>query len=358
MDILVIALVFIALAAVQAALLGRFGLRGFSYERRFGRRDAWAGDTVPFLEIIRNRGLFFLPWVRVETRVPPSFAFHTREAVEIRAENYHKSVFTLMPFSQITRRHQVCLRRRGHFVLQQASITAGDMLGLRGMVRDIEAPADIFVYPALLDENALDRFFSRPQGDMSVRRWIQPDPFLVNGIRPYRDGDPERDIHWAATARAGSLQVKTHDYTADPRLMVLINAQKSENQWGDLMDYEQETIEYAVSLAASLCLRALRHGAEAGFAANMPLDEAETAACLPPRRGRGREEELLRAFACLRVKRVCRFPTFLEQLPPMPGVDFVILSCYDSPEIRLNMERLRRAGSSAALHLLTEARHG
>ena len=357
MEILVIALVFGALAIAQSALLGRLGLRGFSYERRFERRDAWVGDTVGFIEIIRNRGPWLLPWVRVETRVPPSFGFSTREAVEIRGENYHKSVFTLLPFSQVTRRHRVTLHQRGHYALQLASVTAGDLLGMRNVGADVEAPAELFVYPALLDRDALSRFFSRAQGDVSVRRWIQPDPFLVSGIRGYRPGDPEHDIHWAATARTGELQVKTHDYTASPRLMVLINGQKTENQWGDLMDYEQEAIERAISLAATLCLTALRQGVEAGFGANLPLDEEEESAWLPPLRDRGRQEELLRAFARLRVRRVCRFPTFLEQLPPLRCADYLLLSCYDSEEIRQRMAALRRAGCTAELILLPEVSH-
>ena len=357
MEIIVIALVFGALAIAQSALLGRLGLRGFSYERRFERRDAWVGDSVGFIEVIRNRGPFLLPWVRVETRVPPSFGFRTREAVDIRGENYHKSVFTLLPFSQVTRRHRVTLHQRGHYALQMASVTAGDLLGMRSVGVDMEAPAEIFVYPELLDRDALGRYFSRAQGGVSVRRWIQPDPFLVNGIRGYRPGDPEHDIHWAATARTGELQVKTHDYTADPRLMVLINGQKTENQWGDLMDYEQEAIERAISLAATLCLTALRQGVEAGFGANLPLDEGEESAYLPPLRGRGREEELLRAFARLRVRRVRRFPTFLEQLPPLPGADYIILSCYDSEEIRQRMAALCRAGCTAELILLPEVPH-
>jgi RNA polymerase sigma factor RpoD-like protein len=136
-------------------------------------------------------------------------------------------------------------------------------MGMRTLLRDVEAPAEIYAWPKLFADLQNTLPSSRSQGDLSVRRWIQPDPFLVNGIRAYRTGDPERDIHWAATARVGALQVKTHDFTADPRLMVLINGQKSESQWGDLMDYEQEPIEYAISLAATLCLDALRRGQEA-----------------------------------------------------------------------------------------------
>lgn len=354
MDLLVILLVFLGLGFAQAWVVARFGLRGFSYRRSFSRSDVEAGGRVEFVEVIGNRSPLFLPWVRVEARMPLSFAFHTKEDVEIRGDRYHKSVFTLMPFSQVTRRHRIVPGQRGHYLLTQVSVTAGDLLGLRLISRDADAPAELFVYPALPAEEELPLPAARPQGDVSVNRWILPDPFLVNGIRGYRPGDPVRDIHWPATARTGELQVKTHDHTADPRLMVLINAQKTEDQWGDLMEYEQGAIERAISLAAGLCLRTLSQGGEAGFAANIPLDEEEEAACFPPAREAGRQTALLRALASLRIRRVFSFPTFLEQLPPLSGVDFVILSCYDSPAIRRQMEAMARLGNSVTLHILSE----
>ena len=175
-----------------------------------------------------------------------------------------------------------------------------------------------------------------------------------------RGGSDTTAVALAVALKADLWQIYTDVdgiYTADPRLMVLINGQKTENQWGDLMEYEQEAIERAISLAATMCLQALRQGVEAGFGANMPLDEGEESAWLPPLPGRGREKELLRAFACLRVKRVRRFPTFLEQLPPLRGVDYIILSCYDSEEIRQRMAALRRMGCNAELVLLPEVPH-
>lgn len=355
MELLLFALIFLLLALAQSFLMRHFGLRRFSYGRKFSRLTAYAGDTLEFVEVIRNRGFLFLPWVRLETRIPVSFEFRTREEVDVRGNNYLKSVFTLMPFSQVTRRHRVKTKQRGHFVLESASLTAGDLLGMQPVEREIEARAEIFVYPALFRE--VDWLFpaSRAQGDASVPRWIQPDPFLINGIRGYRPGDPQRDIHWAATARTGELQVKTHDFTVDSRLMVLINVQKTEKQWGDLMDYETARIEYAISLAASLCVQALSRGQDAGFAANMPLDEGEECACLLPERGAGREDVLLRAFARLRIRRVLTFPTFLESLPRMPDTDIVILSCYDSETIQTRMQWMRSPGGSVTLHLLPEA---
>ena len=209
-------------------------------------------------------------------------------------------------------------------MLTQTSMTASDLFGMNRIDRDLEAPAELFVYPALLDASAADLPSSRAQGEVSVMRWIQPDPFLINGIRAYRAGDAERDVHWAATARTGELQVKTHDFTADPRLMVIINAQKGEDQWSDLMDYEQPQIEYAISLAATMCMNALEQGTEAGFAANMPLEEGGDCAVLLPARGAGRREEIMRAMACLLIRRIRSFPTFLEQLDQLHGMDILI----------------------------------
>lgn len=357
MELLLIALVFLALAAAQGLLISRWGLRGFSYRRFFSKAAAFPGDTVEYVEVIRNRGPLFLPWVRLETRIPQSFEFRTREEVDIRGNNYHKSVFTLSPFSQVTRRHRVILHKRGHFLLPLAALTAGDLLGLRLTSREIKAPAEIFVYPRLLSDAELPLPAALEQGDVPVSRWIQPDPFLISGIRDYLPGDPERDIHWAATARMGTLQVKIHDFTSVPRLLVLINVQRSEEQWGELAEEEKENVEYALSLAATLCAQALAAGKEAGFGANMPLDEEEKCAFFPPEGGGGQEEILLTAFARLRIKFLLSFPTFLEQLPALSGADILILSRYDSPAIRRQMERLGHLGNSVTLRLLEGGRY-
>ena len=357
MELLLILAVFGLLALVQSLLTGWLGLRGFSYERSFSRRQVMPGETVSFVEVIRNRSPLLLPWVRLETRIPPSFLFRTREEVDVQGRHYLKSVFSLMPFSQITRRHQVTLKKRGHYQLFQAAMTGGDLLGLRPIARDIDAPTEIFVCPALLDEEEIPALPTDPQGEVSVSRWIQPDPFLVSGIRGYQAGDPERDIHWAATARTGELQVKVHDYTTAPGLLVLLNGQRWEKQWDGLMEDEQGPIEYGISLAATLCLQALAQGKEAGFAANMPMDEETDCTVLLPHGGAGSAEDLLRQMACLRVRCVRSFPTFLEELPPVSGQDILVISCYSDEAIETQVERLRAMGNTVSLHLLKEADH-
>ena len=350
MSSLVLVLGFLALLYVQCVLVARFAFKGFHYERRFSQKTATAGDTITFTEVIRNRKPLFLPWLRIESNISPYLQFKSEEELDIRFDRYHKSVFTLPAFSQVTRKHPVKLHHRGHFVLKNVTVTCGDLMGIEQTEREWEAPAELHVYPKLLPE---DPFFTsqRYQGDESVRRFIIDDPFLVNGIRAYRAGDPVRDIHWAATARMNELQVKTHDFTADPKLMVVLNCQNREDQWGELMDYEKEQIEHGISILATICMKALKMGTQAGFCANMPMEGSDACAFVQPVGGAGAEDMLLSAMSLLQVQRAKRFPLFLESLN-LTGMDVIILSCYDSEEIQAHIRALRRAGNQVQLMLL------
>ena len=69
------------------------------------------------------------------------------------------------------------------------------------------------------------------QGDITVRRWINEDPFYPAGVREYRPGDEMRRINWKAVARTGDLQVNQFDYTADRKLYLLVSMWKSRKRW-------------------------------------------------------------------------------------------------------------------------------
>lgn len=136
-------------------------------------------------------------------------------------------------------------------------------------VQDVSSEqAKLFVYPSLLGEDELPDEALRWQGDVSVRRWIFPDPILINGIRGYQIGDSRKDIHWRASARTGSLQVKTHDYTVFPRLMMVFNIDPEDNFWGVLSETQQEEMEYGIRTVATLCNWAIVNNMEVGLYSN------------------------------------------------------------------------------------------
>lgn len=354
MNVWILVLALFALSGIQRYVVMRFGLRGLRYDRRLSKKAAFQGETVELIETLRNPRPLFIPWLRVESRISPFLRFGRQENLDITGDQFHKSVFTLMPFQQVRRRHQVRLLRRGEYDVGTVALTVGDLVSESTAFQDMRFDARITVYPALLSREEMPDFLpmARNQGDMIVPRQHQADPFLVCGIRPYQAGDAPRDIHWSATARTGQMQVKVHDYTADTKLLVILNGQIRPDQWGDLMDYEQDVIEYGISLAATLMLHVLHSGAAAGFASNMPIGDQAGCAFLPPAAGQGRDESVLDALARLKIRQERSFLSCLDEMTYVRDCDILILSTYDNDELREKMRMLMGRNRSVKLHLL------
>lgn len=353
MSVLVLLLVLFALYCIFGVLLTRFGLKGLECSRRFSRAAVFAGEDGELVEVVRNDRPMLVPWLRMESSISPYIRLGRQENLNVSEARHYTSLFTLMPYQQVRRRHQVKFLHRGEYDLGNATLTVGDVLGLFQANREQSMHVPVLVFPRLLEDDELPQPLSLLLGEINARRQLLMDPFLVRGIRDYHPGDSVRDIHWPASARMGETQVRQFDYTTHTKLMVILNVQRTDDQWGStLMEYEEEEIEYGISVAATLCVRALRSGLTAGFAANMPVGEEKDSTVLLPGGDPAREEELLTTFARLSVLRTVSFPYFLKTLTSVTDMDVVILSCYDSEEIQLGMESLRRRNNRVALHLL------
>ena len=353
MNALVFVVLLLALYVLQAVLLRYVGLRHLTCSRTFSKPAYFEGEEGELIEVVRNDRAMIIPWLRVESGISPHIRLGKQENLHISATAHTCSLFTLMPYQQIRRRHRVSFLHRGAYNLGSASLTVGDLLGLCEMHREQTMDVPVLVYPRLLDEHAMPQPLTQLLSDAVARRQLLSDPFLFRGIRPYQAGDPVRDIHWPATARTGETQLRLHDPSAKSRLLVVLNMERTCAQWGErLMDYEQEEIEYEISMAATLCMQALDQGLCAGFAANMPIGEGSESAFVAPQGGVPAREALLGALAQLRLVRTLSFPTFLARLSEHSDLDMILLSCYDSEEIQNSMHTLRRCGNRVQLHLV------
>ena len=354
MSLLLFLIVMAAISAAYGWVLRRFGLKGLRCTRRFSRRAVFEGEEGELVEVVSNDRPMLVPWLRVESRMPAGLRFGRQENLEVSGQMYHRSLFTLMPYQRITRRHRVRVTRRGSYNIGNATLTVGDVLGQTQCAAEQHMDVPVLVYPRLLEDDQVPQPASLLLGDLIVEHQLLRDPFLTCGIRGYRAGDPVRDIHWPATARVGSAQVRVHDFTTQARLLVVLNSQLREDQWDNLMDYEQGMVEHAISVAATLCVKMLRAGLTAGFACNMPLEGADERAntIVMPAGGEEQEEALLTAFARLRVLRTRSFNTFLDELPDCAGLDVIILSAYDSEALQEQIVRLRASGANVRLCVL------
>lgn len=353
MNALILLCVMAALYAVSVVLLKTFSLKGLICTRAFSKPAFFEGEEGEMIEVVRNDRPMLVLWLRVESRISPHIRLGRQENLNVSDDTHTCSLFTLMLYQQIRRRHKVRFLHRGAYDLGSASLTAGDLFGLIEAHREQEMSVPVLVYPRLLDESELPSPLTMLMDEVVSRRQLLTDPFLVRGIRPYQVGDPVRDIHWPATARMNEPHVRLHDYAARTRLLVVLNFERKANQWGDrLMDYEQDEIEREISIAATLCMRALDMGLSAGFAANMPVGDAAESALFLPEGGVQTQERLLSAFARLRPVRTLSFTTFLKTLSEYTGLDMLVLSCYDSEDIQHALSALRANGNQAELFLV------
>lgn len=332
------------------------GLRKLQCRRSFSRPAVYAGEEGELVEVVRNDTPWVLPWMRLESRISPNIRLGKQDNLHVSGEMYYCSLFTLMPYQQIRRTHRVKFLHRGAYDLGNASLTAGDMLGLAKVSHIQMLSAPVLVFPRLLEANEVPQPVAKLMGELSGKQQLLRDPFLVRGIRAYVPGDPVRDIHWPATARMGEAQIRVRDFTVRTRLMVLVNVQYEDQQWTDIMPPELEPgMEYAISMAATLCVNALRDGLSAGFGTNM-AGEGEKAVLMLPEDGAAREEQLLTAMARLTLRRAEHFPILLERLSAYSDMDILILSLYDSLSIEERVEQLRRSGNQVTLHILEGGR--
>src|SRR5690606_16740345 len=128
------------------------------------------------------------------------------------------------------------------------------------------------------------------------------DPFMIAGTREYQYGDAMTDINWLATARSGRMQVNQHDFTADRRVMVVLNVEDHEKMWNQVSDVP--LIERGISYAAGIIQEAIHAGMEAGFTSNGCVNaEEKEPVRIDARGGKGHYEHILDRMARMTIAR-------------------------------------------------------
>ena len=189
MSILVLLVVCAALIVLAGHAARQVGAAGGDLRAPvFRRPPPTRASEVQMIEVIRNRKFLPVPWVKAESRISPNLRFLSDADTKISGERYHKSVFSLKPFHQITRTHRVPLLKRGYYRAGSVSVQAGDLFGLHTPRMQVDTGAAIEVLPRLLSPDEIPLPSTRWQGDLLVKRWIVPDPVWVNGVRPYPGG--------------------------------------------------------------------------------------------------------------------------------------------------------------------------
>ncbi|AGC67196.1 hypothetical protein Cst_c01700 [Thermoclostridium stercorarium subsp. stercorarium DSM 8532] len=340
----------IVVLIVESVAVMKFGLSKVSIERKFDTLHAQLGQTVHMIETISNRKLLPVPWLKVESRIDSGLRFGLQEDLNILQDEFHVSVFTMLPYTRIIRTHTVKCTKRGYYHLKSAALTARSITGTISAIKDETTDAKLYVFPGTLTLSELNLPSHSWQGDRVVRRWILEDPLIFAGIREYTTSDPIKNINWKATARMGTLQVNQYEPTANHRLMVFLNVDTKPDQW--TVTDEPERVEYGISVAATVLEYASRNVIEAGFCTNGYLKDMEKEPVrIEPAGGKNHLVKMLECLARMVISRSITFYTLLDrELENNPGnTDYLFITAYVDDGIEERIRRLRTKGNAVEI---------
>lgn len=266
MSALLFILFIVAFIGVQGLLYKKGIFDRVEVTRGFDRHGAFPGEKVVYELSIENRKLLPLTWVSIDEKMYSGLEFEVKTKTQpINEEIYlHNTMLSLLPYQKVIRRYDLRAVKRGYYQLKQLTMTSTNMLGTEEYSVEKDIYASVAVYPRLraLEDSLVPA--NTIQGDISVKRWIIEDPMIITGVRSYNN-DSLKSINWKATARHQKLLVNKYDYTADKKVMVILNLEKQEY---DLKKEDLLTVESAIEVCASLAAALQETGIPVGFATN------------------------------------------------------------------------------------------
>lgn len=291
----------------------------------------------------------------------------------ISPQNRVKVFSMLAPKKIRTYNTYTLLTHRGAFKLGPLQLVSGDPFGFFTAEQWIPPRSTLVVMPYLVD---IDNFAFTPGyltgGNILRKATTETTPYAA-GVREYEPGDPLNRIHWPSTARREKLMVKEFDQDPQTNAWIFLDAQASQHyeyimpvrieDQANLLLLKQKfrfelpcsTLEYAVSVSASLLKYFIRQGYAVGLAT-----AGKTIYILPAERGDRQLSKLLEILAF--VKPDGDLPLFAlveNQVKNLPrGSTLVLITPSRHPSLGLALDIALSRGLKPAVVMIDAASFG
>ncbi|MHB8393567.1 MAG: DUF58 domain-containing protein [Candidatus Dormibacteria bacterium] len=183
---------------------------------------------------------------------------------------------------------EVKLLARGRYALGPTEIRLYDPFGLFPRRIRFSPEGSVLVYPAIYHMPDLAFLGAHPGLDSDRGGRPRDLPPSASGIREHDPSDGINRIHWISTARKGRLMSRTFDAEEGADLLVALDLRRGLHRGSA----PESSLEYAVTLAASVAHGALRHGRAVSLLAT---DRANTN--IPSGRGEAQERMIMESLA-------------------------------------------------------------
>jgi len=350
-----IMLAFIIVLLTQGVIYHVLALKGLTYSCTLLHYKLYEGESNELVEVIENKKLLPLLWLKAETRFSKSILFTKNDNTNVSLGEFHRSVLSMPPMRRITRTYRITCTKRGYYHLGAASVTTGDLLGFVNKTFTYSPEIGLHVCPIPIIWSKLNLPSRLFQGDVVVRRFFLPDPYMPAGIREYVSGDPQKLINWKASAKTGKLAVHKHDFTTDSKLMVFFNVDYTADSKDNASEIKENTLEYALRILASILNYSVTNGQQTALWTNATSQRNEKEVSVPLASGHAQKEKLFAAMAEIKFVRTRNFHMLLrEKAIATRDADILLMTRYMTKEIQLEIDIFRKAGNKVEVFTIPD----
>jgi uncharacterized protein (DUF58 family) len=240
----------LCLLVLVAWLWPRLAIRGISLARRLDPGSPTVGESYEEIIEVRRSGWVPAPWVEIRDlgRIP----------------DYQPGRVISVGNEIVSWKARGVYRRRGWMSFGPTSVDVHEPFGLFHQQLKMGNRTTVLVYPRVRPIPDLMTPSAQQIGSsQSLGSWAEYPPD-TGGVRDYTPGDSFGRIHWPLSMRHGRLMSKTFEQPLTTDLWILLDLDHSVH-YGE---GEESTLEYAVSLAASMASQVHSRGRQVGLIAN------------------------------------------------------------------------------------------
>jgi uncharacterized protein (DUF58 family) len=280
-------------SAGLAKLWSRLSLSRVSCRRQLSERRVFPGETINVKLQVANRKPLPLPWIQVDDEIPQALGGASMQPGERPGSVLMRRSAAMLWYSSVKWKYDLPCLKRGYYPLGPTVISSGDIFGLYS--RSLKTPMEdhIIVYPKIFPVGRAMIPSQQPIGESKTDYRIFQDPTRPIGVRDYQHGDSLRHVHWKASARLQSLQVKVFEPTTTFKVAIFLSVE-SFNENGAV---NEENFELGISVAASLAHHVVEQGSPAGVFVNTRQVDSDQPVSLAPSGSRDQLTSLLEALA-------------------------------------------------------------
>lgn len=263
-------LLIIVAGAVLNSIFSKYAPKKLNFRRKISKKVLEVKEEFEIELIVENRKILPVTYLQIEERLNGSFEYKYNSKSIIRDMDsvYHRAVMMIAPYQRVKRTYKLYPTKRGLYFIQDIKLVVGDFLGLGFKNEAMTFQHEIVVLPETYDIEKNLVLAGDFNGNISVKRWIMEDPVLTIGVREYTGLEPQKNIHWPSSLRAGKLMVKSFDYTTDSKAVILLNIETNKPFW---LNINGDKVERCISMARSFAEKLEEMGIPYGLATNAQM---------------------------------------------------------------------------------------